>query len=220
MLKRSDVKLENMEITFLGTSTSAPTKTRNHPGIHVKFLSHNFMLDCGEGTQRQMILAGISPYKVSQIFIIAGLIALLISLALVLIGIAMPPSSIYENNDAYKTVFSNSIRVIIASIVAFLISQHHDIYAFNFWKKKTKGKWLWLRNNLSTGVSQLIDTSIFVLIAFYKVTPDFTADRMLAMILPYWLLKIIFAVADTPFVYLGVKWLRSDSRKSLADSED
>ncbi len=58
-----------MEITFLGTSTSAPTKTRNHPGIHVKFLSHNFMMDCGEGTQRQMILAGISPYKVSQIFI-------------------------------------------------------------------------------------------------------------------------------------------------------
>jgi len=166
------------------------------------------------------IVEEVRGKKVSQIFIIAGLIALLISLALVLIGIAMPPSSIYENNDAYKTVFSNSIRVIIASIVAFLISQHHDIYAFNFWKKKTKGKWLWLRNNLSTGVSQLIDTSIFVLIAFYKVTPDFTADRMLAMILPYWLLKIIFAVADTPFVYLGVKWLRSDSRKSLADSED
>jgi ribonuclease Z len=58
-----------MDITFLGTSTSAPTKTRNHPGIHVKFLNHNFLWDCGEGTQRQMILAGISPYKVSQIFI-------------------------------------------------------------------------------------------------------------------------------------------------------
>jgi ribonuclease Z len=58
-----------MEITFLGTSTSAPTKTRNHPAIHVKFLNHNFLLDCGEGTQRQLILAGISPYKISQIFV-------------------------------------------------------------------------------------------------------------------------------------------------------
>jgi ribonuclease Z len=58
-----------MEITFLGTSTSAPTKTRNHPAIHVKFLNHNFLWDCGEGTQRQMALAGISPFKVSQIFV-------------------------------------------------------------------------------------------------------------------------------------------------------
>jgi ribonuclease Z len=58
-----------MEITFLGTSTSAPTKTRNHPAIHAKFLNHNFLWDCGEGTQRQMALAGISPFKISQIFI-------------------------------------------------------------------------------------------------------------------------------------------------------
>lgn len=53
----------------MGTSTSAPTKTRNHPSIHVKFLNHSFLWDCGEGTQRQLILAGISPFKINQVFI-------------------------------------------------------------------------------------------------------------------------------------------------------
>jgi len=58
-----------MEITFLGTSTSTPTKLRGHPAIHVKFLNHNLLWDCGEGAQRQMILAGISPFRVSQVYI-------------------------------------------------------------------------------------------------------------------------------------------------------
>jgi ribonuclease Z len=58
-----------MEITFLGTSTSTPTKLRGHPAIHVKFLNHNFLWDCGEGTQRQLTIAGISPFRIDQVFI-------------------------------------------------------------------------------------------------------------------------------------------------------
>jgi uncharacterized integral membrane protein (TIGR00697 family) len=149
--------------------------------------------------------------KTTKVFIYAGFVALILSIVLVWIGIKMPPASFYQNNEAYKTIFSNSIRVIIASIVAFLISQTHDIWAFNFWKKKTHGKYLWLRNNLSTIASQLLDTAIFTTIAFYHVAPGFTAVRIIQMIIPYWLLKVGFAFLDTPFVYLLVKWLRSDS---------
>jgi len=147
--------------------------------------------------------------KVSQVFIYVGFVALLLSVVLVWIGIKMPPASFYASNESYVTVFGNSIRIIIASMVAFLISQTHDIWAFNFWKQKTNGRFLWLRNNLSTIGSQLIDTALFTFIAFYQMTPEFTVVRIFQMIIPYWLLKVGFAFMDTPFVYLLVKWLRS-----------
>jgi hypothetical protein len=106
------------------------------------------------------------------------------------------------------TIFQNSSRVILASILAFVISQMHDIWAFDFWKKKTQGKYLWLRNNLSTAVSQFIDTTIFIFLAFYQITPKFDFDFMWQLILPYYAVKLILAFIDTPFVYLGVRWLK------------
>jgi len=93
-------------------------------------------------------------------------------------------------------------------LVAFTLSQTHDIWAFNFWKQKTKGRFLWLRNNLSTIVSQFIDSTIFMFIAFYAITPKFTVGFIFSLIIPYWLFKIAFAILDTPLVYAGVKWLR------------
>jgi len=156
------------------------------------------------------IVEEVRGKKATRVFIYTGFVSLLISFALVWVGINMHPASFYEHNEAYRTVFGNSMRIILASMVAFLISQTHDIWAFNFWKRKTGGKYLWLRNNLSTIVSQLIDTAIFTTIAFYQVTPGFTAMRILQMIIPYWLLKVGFAIVDTPFVYLGVRWMRRD----------
>jgi len=157
--------------------------------------------------------------KVSALFIYAGFVALLVAIILVWIGIKMPPASFYASNEAYTTVFGSSIRIIIASMVAFLISQTHDIWAFNFWKRKTHGRFLWLRNNLSTITSQFIDTTLFTFIAFYHMTPAFTVARVFQMIIPYWILKVGFALLDTPFVYVLVKWLRSNSRKSVSNSE-
>lgn len=157
--------------------------------------------------------------KVSAVFIYTGFVALLVAIVLVWIGIKMPPASFYANNEAYTTVFGNSIRIIIASMVAFLISQTHDIWAFNFWKQKTHGRFLWLRNNLSTVASQFIDTTLFTFIAFYQMTPAFTVARVFQMIIPYWILKVSFALLDTPFVYILVKWLRPNSRKSISNSE-
>ena len=93
------------------------------------------------------IIEEVRGKEVTKSFIHAGLFALILTLILVAIGIAMPPVSFYQNNEAYKTVFQNSMRDIIASITALLISQYHDIWAFNFCKKKTKKKYLWLRNH-------------------------------------------------------------------------
>jgi hypothetical protein len=76
-----------------------------------------------------------------------------------------------EFAEKFNEVLFLTPRIIIAGFIAYIFSQNHDVWAFHFWKKLTKGKNLWLRNNASTIVSQFIDSAIFVSIAFYGVFP-------------------------------------------------
>lgn len=105
-----------------------------------------------------------------------------------------------EMAEAFNKVFSLTPRIVIASMVAYLISQTHDVYAFHFWKEKTKGKYLWLRNNASTMVSQAIDTCTFITLAFYGIVPN---DVLLGMIVWQYLIKVTIALMDTPFMYIA-----------------
>lgn len=148
----------------------------------------------------------------TRIFVYAGFLAILLVLLLTYISVILPPASRYDFNEQYTIIFNPALRMMIASIIAFLVAQFHDLWAFNMWKQKTKGKLLWFRNTASTIVSQFLDTSLFMFIAFYQVTPKFTAGFVFALILPYWLLKVFMAVCDTPFCYLGVRWLRRSKR--------
>ncbi|MBE0479171.1 queuosine precursor transporter [Candidatus Aerophobetes bacterium] len=110
-------------------------------------------------------------------------------------------------------IFGFLPRIVVASLTAYLVSQHHDIWAFLFWKKLTKGKWLWLRNNLSTMVSQLIDSSVFTFLAFFGVFPW---QVFWQIFLTTYILKLIIAACDTPFIYLA-RWLyyRKKSQKLI-----
>lgn len=165
------------------------------------------------------IVEEVRGKEATKVFVHAGFLSLCIAIFFVFISTGLPPSPLYPHNEAYKYIFSNSLRMILASITAFLISQYHDIWAFNFWKQKTNGKYLWLRNNFSTIVSQLIDSIVFMFIAFYHATPELGVVAVFYMILPLWALKIIFALLDTPFVYLGVKWLASEDVKEFSHEE-
>lgn len=127
---------------------------------------------------------------------------------LIQILIAIPPSVIWENQDAFKAILGGTFRITIASMIAYLFSQLHDVWAFDMWKRKTKGKHLWLRNNLSTVVSQVIDTIIFIVIAFAGIVPN---SALLPMITGQLVVKWIIALADTPFCYLIVNWARRES---------
>ncbi len=104
-----------------------------------------------------------------------------------------------ELADKFKEVLSLTPRIAVAGFIAYLISQHHDVWAFHFLKKLTKGKHLWLRNNASTIVSQLLDSVIFVVIAFYGIFPIWP------LILGQWVVKVIIAAIDTPFMYGVIK---------------
>jgi len=148
-----------------------------------------------------------------------ALVAQILILGIVAIAVILPPAGRYEHNEAYVTVFSNSMRIIVASLIAFVLSQTHDIWAFQFLRSKTHGKYLWLRNNISTIVSQFIDTTLFMFIAFYHVTPKFDVAFLFALIIPYWLFKIAFAILDTPVVYALVAWLRHGNEQHAEHEE-
>lgn len=101
-----------------------------------------------------------------------------------------------------QRIFALLPRIVGASLAAYLISQHHDIWAFHFWKKRTEGRHLWLRNNLSTAVSQLIDSVVFSLGAFLG---EFPAWTLIQIIITTYVFKIIVALIDTPFLYFARK---------------
>jgi len=153
------------------------------------------------------IVAEVFGRKKVTTFIVAGLIANIMLFLMVALSIRLPPATRYPSNEAFLEIFNPSLRIIRASIIAFLIAQIHDVVAFEYWKKVTGGRFLWLRNNASTIVSQFLDTTIFMFLAFYLATPQYTVEFIFALIIPYWLLKVVISIADTPFLYLGVRWL-------------
>jgi uncharacterized integral membrane protein (TIGR00697 family) len=105
-------------------------------------------------------------------------------------------------SEHITAIFSFLPRIAFASLTAYLISQSHDVWFFMKLKKRHKKRYLWLRNNLSTAVSQLIDNTIFSLIAFAGV---FSWDVIAQIFITSYILKIIVAACDTPFIYLSRK---------------
>jgi len=110
------------------------------------------------------------------------------------------------DNIRVQTYWQIGERIVIAGAISYIVSQTHDVFSFSFWKKLTKGKHLWLRNNLSTIVSQLIDSILFISIVFLGVLP---LNSILTTIFGVFIIKVIIAICDTPFVYLLVRWARS-----------
>ncbi|MFZ2497260.1 MAG: queuosine precursor transporter [Methanosarcina sp.] len=159
------------------------------------------------------IVVEVKGKEATKIFVNAGFLSLCIAFFFVSLSTGLSPSSTYYDNEAYTSVFSNSLRLIAGSLTAFFISQRYDIWVFSFLKHKTKDRYLWFRTNISTIVSQLIDSIIFMFLAFYRVTPEVNAVYILRMILPLWILKVGFSLLDTPLVYLGVRWLASENEK-------
>jgi len=146
--------------------------------------------------------------KKARDFIIAGVITLIVFLAFIILFVALPPAARFTQNEEYRAIFGTSARIVFASIVAFLLSQFHDVWSFKFWKDRTHGRMLWLRTNLSTLMSMIIDTFVFMFLAFYMLTPLFTFWFVIQMIIPYLIFKIIWGMVSSPLVYAGANWLK------------
>lgn len=107
-----------------------------------------------------------------------------------------PLAASMELQNALHMVINQGARMTIASLAAFLCSQFLDVHLFHRLKELNQGRHKWIRNNVSTMTSQLVDTAIFVTVAFAGVVPD-----LYAMVIGQYIIKLGLALLDTPFFY-------------------
>jgi hypothetical protein len=137
---------------------------------------------------------------------------------LVLAASALPPAPFWPHEAAYDTILGPVPRIITASMVAYLLSQHHDVFAFHRLRTATHGRHLWLRNNLSTMVSQAIDSAVFITLAF---AGTMALSSLAQLMLGQYIVKAAIALADTPLCYLFVSRIRAAaSHVPNTDCED
>lgn len=149
--------------------------------------------------------------QISKQVILGGLIANIFATVVLQLSTYIPAAPVYELFDEYAQVIGGVPRIAIASIASYYVSQTVDVHLFHKIKQKTNGKHLWLRNNVSTMTSQIIDSVVFMSIAFLGTVP---LRVLLIMMGTQYVMKLIFALADTPFVYVTVKWAKGDFFKT------
>lgn len=176
---------------------------------------------------------GILPYPItflitdliSEIFgkkkanqvVTAGIFASFFSMGIVFLANLAPaiPSS-PVNDELFSSVFALSPIAVLASMIAYLCAQYVDIAIYHFWKRHTRGRHLWLRNNFSTFSSQFIDTFTVVgLLCIFGVLPW---SLFYGLVISGFIFKIFIALLDTPLLYLFVYILKK--RFNLATGEE
>ena len=123
--------------------------------------------------------------------------------------------------DLFEGVYQFMVGNTIASMIAYLIAQSVDVRMYHFWKRLTKGKHLWLRNNASTTVSQLVDSTAIITILYLAGNLGEAIDNVgavIILILNSYLFKFFFALFDTPIMYLGVRLLRNYDEDKIDES--
>jgi len=114
--------------------------------------------------------------------------------------------------NLFEGVYEFMIGNTIASMIAYLTAQSIDVRLFHFWKRLTKGRYLWLRNNASTTVSQLVDSTAILSILYMAGNLGDNVNSVSALvvlIINSYLFKFFFALFDTPLFYLGVKLFKA-----------
>lgn len=141
----------------------------------------------------------------------AGMVSVFLVFVFSAIATLLPPSTRFAPKEpAYDLIFSSSLRFAGASLVAFGVAAMTDVLVFAKIRERLGAKALWFRNNASNFIAQLLDTIVFITLAFYAFDKPLgnNVSFLISLIIPYWLLKCCMSVIETPFVYAGVRWLK------------
>ncbi len=151
------------------------------------------------------LISEIYGQKKADQVVITGIFASVFSILLIFISSQVPAIDGSPIDDiTFNNVFLNAPLAVLASMLTYLFAQFIDIRVYHFWKRLTKGKHLWLRNNFSTFTSQFVDTfTIVSLLIIFEILPQ---DKFLVLIVSGFLFKVMVAIFDTPLLYLCV-WL-------------
>lgn len=151
-----------------------------------------------------------------------GLIAIFLLICYAALATSLPPTARYASTEpAFDKIFQSSIRLSAASLAAFAVSELLDVAVFANLRARMNGKALWLRNGLTNFVSQFFDSAVFLSLAFYATSQTFggNVSFIWSLLFPYWILRCLLSVAETPIVYLGVWWLRGSTNPKVKVKE-
>ncbi|TSD05768.1 MAG: hypothetical protein Greene07147_473 [Parcubacteria group bacterium Greene0714_7] len=152
------------------------------------------------------VIGEVYGKRVAKLFVLAGFIATALFILYSFISIAMPwsPRGLWVS-EGYNQVFGISVRMAIASLVAFAIAQYQDVISFFFFKKLLGKSGFWLRSTLSNVWSQFLDTVIFMVIAFTGV---YSTSTLIGIMFSWWLYKVAMGFLYTPLSYVAIRLLK------------
>lgn len=160
------------------------------------------------------ILSENEGKKAANRAVFIGIFASLFFLIISQSWLLYTPAATDWATPAFHTLFSNTPRMMFASLSVYAISQIFDVWLYHAWWKLTekrsgsKKKFLWLRNNGSTLISQLLNTVLFNCIAFWGV---YDGSTLFSIIASGYLIYIVTSLLDTPAVYLA-RWMKQNNR--------
>lgn len=133
-------------------------------------------------------------------FAVSVIVLVMLLISLMYLPSQMPATAQYSEtiHNAFSTIVNFTPKIIFGSLLAYIISQSFDVWAFHKIRSITGDRWLWLRNNLSTMSSQVIDTAIFTLVVWAPIVGIRSA---LALGASKYIFKMVIAMIDTAFIY-------------------
>ena len=151
--------------------------------------------------------------------VLIGFCSFFLMTILMLVTIGIQPAEdewVSMVQESLAILFTPMTSIFVASMIAYLISQYFDIWFFSYLKTVSSNKLLWLRNNVSTAVSSLIDNTIFSIFAWIILNPNPfpISDVIMTFILGVYLLRIFIAILDTPFIYLAKYFIPEEKNSS------
>ena len=158
------------------------------------------------------VIGEVYGKKTARLFVIAGALSIILFLAYSAVSYIAPwGSRALWVKDSYDTIFGLSARISIASLLAYIIGEYQDVLSFFFFKKNIGSKYFWIRANLSNIWSQLLDTVIFMFVAFYGV---YSLKTLVMIIIPWWIYKVAMGFLFTPLSYVGIRLLKGKENAS------
>ena len=152
------------------------------------------------------ILSETYGKKTAGLAVWLGFVALIAMTGILSLALAFEPAPADIAHESLSTLFSFLPRVTCGSLLAYLVSQWHDVFSYEWLKQKKPGmKYIWLHSGCSTTVSQLLDTLIFTSVAFWGL---YKPSVFWSIVATTYLLKVIGALAALPFVRMAAGWKR------------
>jgi len=151
------------------------------------------------------ILTEVYGYNRTRMVIWTGFACNILMVGVFFLVMAIPSPGFFEAEGAFATVLGMTPRIVLASLVAYLVGEFSNAAILSRMKILTRGKWLWTRTIGSTLVGEGLDTIIFITICFIGTVPNAV---LMQMMLYQYLFKVAFEFVATPLTYAVVGWLK------------